>query len=309
MARSAIRLEESENKFFHTNYYYMWKKLNTAPYYVSGFGEVPEWINDELLLPSYVNLSKCMNLQYVPSMNIVNKIVQFYNANIKPEIDTYQFLHEDLSEADKNRSASGVKAFDLYSGLYYCYYYAGIDDEKHVYGALLKLSNIDDATVAFLVTGLTSADEFENESLLNLLDQEDPSVDDYKAFKESLPLAKRRTSLYKGVATSIPGMMTIQFQNMEKDGNLLSLRMMLSSAIDDVFIGSMGILTMISGDYNMQILKLAIESANIPELAPLEFDDPELFKLLDIKKTTNEHIHLALKENTKWTDYLLEISE
>lgn len=29
-------------------------------------------------------------------MNIVNKIIQFYNANIQPEVDSFQFLHEKL---------------------------------------------------------------------------------------------------------------------------------------------------------------------------------------------------------------------
>lgn len=96
MARSVLQLQEEENYYFHMNYFYMWKKLNTAPYYVSGSGEVPSWIKDPWLLPSYVNLSRCMNPEFVPSMNIVNKIIQFYNANIQPEVDSFQFLHEKL---------------------------------------------------------------------------------------------------------------------------------------------------------------------------------------------------------------------
>lgn len=84
MARTVVKLEQEENLYFHMNYNYMWKKLNTAPYYVSGAGEIPKWIHEQWLLPSYANLSKCLNPDYIPSINIVNKIVQFYNANIKP---------------------------------------------------------------------------------------------------------------------------------------------------------------------------------------------------------------------------------
>ena len=76
MARNVTKLTPEENKFFHINYDYMWKKLNTAPYYVSGAGECPVYIRNEEELPSYVNLSKCRNPEYVPSMTIVNKIVK-----------------------------------------------------------------------------------------------------------------------------------------------------------------------------------------------------------------------------------------
>lgn len=38
MARNVTKLTPEENKFFHIIYDYMWKKLNTAPYYVSGAG-------------------------------------------------------------------------------------------------------------------------------------------------------------------------------------------------------------------------------------------------------------------------------
>lgn len=96
MARSAVTLQEEENYYFHANYAYMWKKLNTTPYYVSGGGETPSWIKAPWELPSYVNLSRCLNPQYVPSPNIVNKIIRFYNLNLKPEVDSYRFLHEKL---------------------------------------------------------------------------------------------------------------------------------------------------------------------------------------------------------------------
>lgn len=309
MAKSVIRLEEAENEFFHINYLYMWKKLNTAPYYVSGFGEMPEWIKDEYLLPSYVNLSKCMNPQFVPSINIVNKVVQFYNANIKPEVDTYQFLHENLADTDSKRNAGNVNDTDKYSGIYNCYYYAGIDAEKQVYGAVLKLFNSGSNTYAYMITGITTKEGMTDPKLLKLLKQDDLTAEDYKAYKASLPLSKRRTTLYRGMASSVPGMMTIQLQNMEKEGNILSVRMMLTSHIDGLFVGSLGIASMFTGDYYIQILKMGIESANIADLPVLDFEDEELHKFLEIRKTTNEHIHIALRDNTQWNDYLVACSE
>ena len=125
----------------------MWKKLNTAPYYVCGYGEVPEWINSPWMLPSYVNPSKCLNPTFVPSMNIVNKIVQFYNANISPAVDVYVFLHERLEDSDGKRHVGDNSMLDELKGLYYGYYYAGIEDEAHIYGALIRIYNDGNASL------------------------------------------------------------------------------------------------------------------------------------------------------------------
>ena len=52
-------------------------------------------------------------------MTIVNKIVNFYNYNITPEVTTFEFLREDLSLTDSTRSQN-IKGFDeKYIGTYY----------------------------------------------------------------------------------------------------------------------------------------------------------------------------------------------
>ena len=308
MARSVIRLEEKENEIFHANYYYMWKKLNTAPYYVNGFGEKPEWIRGELLLPSYVNLSKCMNPVFVPSVNIVNKIVQFYNANIKPEVDTYRFLHERLEESDSSNRTDAFSSVSPYCGMFYCYYFAALQDERKVFGALMRIREEGSHTLVRMITGLTTDEDLRNDELKKILEKDELPVEEYKQFRNSLPLSKRCTSLYKGGATVKPGLMSIQMDCTDREKNMLNLRYVISKP-DDGFLGSLGILTFVNGAYDIRLLKMGIQSADNRELVPLSLKDPKLEELLSVRKTVNEHVHLAVSENTAWCEYIVRTAE
>lgn len=305
MARSVIRLEKEECEIFHANYCYMWKKLNTAPYYVCGYGETPEWINSPWLLPSYVNLSKCLNPAFVPSMNIVNKIVQFYNANITPTVDVYVFLHERLEKSDGKRSVGDNSILDELKGLYYGYYYAGIEDEAHIYGALIRIYSDGSNVSAMMIAGLTDNDMLTDENVRNLISNKEVELAAYKEFKKKLPLAKRRTTIYKGPVAYVPGMMTLALKDADRDNNYLHIRVPINQGIDDRYIGSLGIITMVSENFNIQFLKVGIERADETELAALELEDEKLFELLRIKKAVNEHVYLSTSENVRWTDYLI----
>lgn len=306
MARSVIRLEESEQETFHANYCYMWKKLNTAPYYVCGYGEEPDWINASWLLPSYANLSKCLNPSFSPSMNIVNKIVQFYNANISPSIDSYEFLHVRLEDSDEKRGIGDCGELAELAGLYYGYYYAGIEDETHIYGALIKIYSDGSSYSACMVAGLSDDDLLADTELRRLFNtSKNPDVDAYKEFKKHLPLAKRRTSLYKGSVLYSPGLLTLALKDDDRSNNSLHIRIPVVKVIDDRFIGSLGMIMMVSENSNIQFLKIGIEKADDSELFALNLSDDKLYELLRIKKTVNEHIYLEAADIKRWTDYLV----
>ena len=304
MARSVIRLEKEECEIFHANYCYMWKKLNTAPYYVCGYGEVPEWVNSPWLLPSYVNLSKCLNPTFVPSMNIVNKIVQFYNANISPAIDVYVFLHERLEESDGKRGVGADNELNELIGLYYGYYYAGIEDEAHIYGALIRIFNDGSTVSAMMVAGLGDDEMLKDNKVKQLIAGNEVDLVKYKEYKKCIPLAKRRTTIYKGPATCVPGLATLALKDAERDSNYLNIRIPISR-IDDRYFGSLGVITMVSEDFNIQFLKIGIERADDDELKALALEDEKMFEMLRIKKATNEHIYLSASDNVRWTDYLI----
>lgn len=306
MARSVIKLEGEEIEFFHTNYFYMWKKLNTAPYYVSGSGELPQWIKEPELLPSYVNLSKCMNPTYVPSVNIVNKIVAFYNANIQPEVTTFQFLHEKLEATDEQRSTSGGVSIEKFEGLYYGYYFSGNKNDKVVYGAIFKISNINNTAIIQMITGITDRDDLKSLRLRSLFDAKDISLTEYKKYRDSLPLSKRRIALYKGGVRANNITLEMQLQNIEKEGNFLMAHCPTASPFQNQFFGSVGLMTMIQGTRDIEILKFGLERADHKDLKALYFEDEALKDLLAFEKSSNEHIHLSVADNSDWNDLLLD---
>ncbi len=305
MARSVIRLEEAECELFHANYCYMWKKLNTAPYYVCGYGEAPDWVNESWLLPSYANLSKCLNPDFVPSMNLVNKIVQFYNANISPAIDTYAFLHERLEDSDSKRGIGEDNKAEKMIGTYYGYYYAGLEEEARIYGAVLKLYNDGHSVSACMIAGLTDDDTLLDPKLRQILEARKINVDAYREYKKNLPLAKRRTSIYMGPATYSSGVLTLAIKDADRDGTFLHVRIPVGVEVGEKYIGSLGVITMVNEDYDIQFLKVGIERADDEELDAVSLTDAKLLDLLKIKKATNEHVYLEMADNSRWTDYLL----
>lgn len=305
MARSVIRLSEAESEVFHANYSYMWKKLNTAPYYVSGYGETPEWINSTWLLPSYVNLSKCLNPSFTPSMNIVNKIVQFYNANISPAVDTYMFLNEYLEKGDSKRGLFDNSGINKLTGLYYGYYYAGIEDQAQIYGCVISIFNDGNYVSAYMVAGLTDDDTLTDPEIKKMIGSNDFDYLAYDEFRKKLPLAKQRTTIYTGPVTYSPGIMTLTLKDFDKENVFLNIRIPVSNEVGDRYIGGLGVITMVKEDFNIQFLKLGIERADDAELKALKLSDSKLLDLLSIKKAVNEHIYLQPNDNVRWTDNLI----
>lgn len=216
MARNVTKLTPEENKFFHINYDYMWKKLNTAPYYVSGSGDCPIYIRNEEELPSYVNLSKCRNPEFIPSINIVNKIVNFYNCNISPEITTFQFLKEDLSLTDSSRTQI-IEGFDKrFIGTYYGYYYSETSS-KRVLGAVIKIFEADNMLRAVAVTGIQNDDQLHDIKLKKLFEKDNISLLDYKKYYDSLDLSLKRTTFYQGIASVTPKFLILYLNGIDKE--------------------------------------------------------------------------------------------
>ena len=96
-------MTKDENNLFHANYKYMWNKLSTTYYHVKTGTPKASHIQGGAYLPAYSICSKCFKADYEPSIGTVDSIVQFYNQNLSPQINTYQFLHEKLEKTDEIR--------------------------------------------------------------------------------------------------------------------------------------------------------------------------------------------------------------
>lgn len=303
MAKSTVTLQEEENYYFHVNYAYMWKKLNTAPYYVSGGGETPSWIKATWELPSYVNLSRCLNPQFVPSLNIVNKIVRFYNLNLKPEVDSYRFLHEKLELTAQAGHEAETEA-GAFTGVYRCYYYLGNRGKKTVAGGLMKITETRGTLNAEMISGFSEESDFTSPALLKLFAEPDITVEAYKEFRAGLEIGKRRVTLFKGTATVTPGMLYVELGALDRDGAMLLFRCTALPQEGEKFLGNVG-LTALVDKQEMQLCKLGLVRTGEKGITPMTLDDEGVASLLEMEKLPNEHIALSFREAADWNDLIL----
>ena len=104
MPKISHPLSESERILFHANYKYMWDKISTTYFAVLRSKTPPSAKIDEKKLPSYAICAKCNNDEsYAPSRATIAKIVDFYNSQIRPPVEVYQFTHERLEDSDNFR--------------------------------------------------------------------------------------------------------------------------------------------------------------------------------------------------------------
>lgn len=306
MARSKIYLTKEEVAIFHKNYAYMWKKLNTSPYYVNGAGELPKWIKRPELLPSYVNLSKCMNEEYAPSMNLVNKIVQFYNENIALQINTHQFLYENLELMNDTKNISKSNQTKNLLGLYYGYYYSGNPNDKKIYGMVLKISELDGKLAVQAISGFPSINDMKSLKVKSLFEKKDISYAEYKDFKNTLDLKRSRLTLYKGIVETNHDYINIHAKSVGKKDYLICINCVADQEVfENDFYGGLGSLVFLSEKYGIHFLKIAIGSANNKDIKTFDFEDERLKDILYLKKSLNEHVYFSLRENKAWLEMIL----
>ncbi len=305
MSRSAVKLNEQENQIFHINYNYMWQKLNTGPYYVVGSGTCPRWIRGAELLPSYVNLSKCKNNDFVPSMNLVNKIVQFYNHNIEPEITAFQFIKEDLSQNDTARHSNTSLFDNRFEGFYYGYYYSD-SEGKHLNGAMLKIYNDRQSLRATLITGIKTQKELYGDTLKKLISKEYVGNTAYEHYKHSLDISEQKLTLYEGNVLLTDILLFLQLQGVDKKNKNMGITFRIDRNSDDKYWCGLSLATLIGENFDVQMFKVAVARAYEPSLIPLSFDNPHIDKVLSFEKGENEHITLNPQTEKSWYEVVVE---
>lgn len=284
----------------------MWKKLNTAPYYVSGSGECPIYIRNEDELPSYVNLSKCRNPEFVPSINIVNKIVNFYNCNLTPEITTFQFLREDLSLTDSSRSQN-IQGFDTkFIGTYYGYYYSE-SSKKNIVGAVIKIFEDNNILCAVAITGIQNDDQLNNPKLRSLIEKDHISLDDYKKYYDSLELALKRTTFYEGIVNITPKFLILYLSGVDKEEKKLIINQSTNEFANvNEHLCGISFSVLISEQYELQFFKLGLVRAHHKDIIPMSLNDEEVGKMLEIQNTENERIILVSKDERNWYEHVIQ---
>lgn len=133
MPKISHPLSESERILFHANYKYMWDKISTTYFAVLRSKTPPSAKIDEKKLPSYAICAKCNNDEsYAPSRATIAKIVDFYNSQIRPPVEVYQFTHERLEDSDNIRYRSSSVFDPRFIGTYRGYYPSVTEDPHSV---------------------------------------------------------------------------------------------------------------------------------------------------------------------------------
>ena len=150
MPKISHPLSESERILFHANYKYMWDKISTTYFAVLRSKTPPSAKIDEKKLPSYAICAKCNNDEsYAPSRATIAKIVDFYNSQIRPPVEVYQFTHERLEDSDNIRYRSSSVFDPRFIGTYRGYYPSVTEDV--VIGSYLIIFEEDARLIATLI--------------------------------------------------------------------------------------------------------------------------------------------------------------
>ena len=159
-------MTKEENNLFHANYKYMWNKLSTTYYHVKTGTPKASHIQGGAYLPAYSICSKCYKDGYEPSIGTVDSIVQFYNQNLSPQINTYQFLHEKLEKTDEIRYQTKTINDQRFIGKYYGYYLSTSGENL---GAVLQVYEDNDILKAVMITGIRNNEELLLSECINLI--------------------------------------------------------------------------------------------------------------------------------------------
>lgn len=239
-------------------------------------------------------------------MTIVNKIVNFYNYNITPEITTFQFLREDLSLTDSSRSQN-IKGFDeKYIGTYYGYYY-GDSSKKKVNGAIIKIYEENNVLKATAITGIQNDKQLFDEKLSKLFNKDFISLNAYNKYYESLEISQKRTTFYEGIVNITPRFLIIYLEGLDNEDK----KMVINLSTDDYahtkkYLCGLSFSVLISEQFNLQFFKLGIVRSDFDEIVLFSLNNEDVGKMLEVKKTDNERIILEPRNGRDWYELVIQ---
>jgi len=315
-------MTEEEKAIFHRNYAYMWTKLDTTPYYLKSGAASAQAENSQdriigsELLPSYTVCSKCKSLDYEPSEKAVKKIVMFFNQNITPEVDTWKFLHEDLSKTDELRFLNRAKFDERFIGTFVGYYFSS-DTVKEPVGAILKIYQIgkkeNSVLRASLVTGIRTDDDLQNDALNKLFENTPVTKKQYDEYYNSLPPDKMRCYYYEGTVEITEESVLILFHGCDSEVRKLVFTLNISKfphqkkqiKNERPYVGGLAFMLLIGDSpfdtrfYQMGIINTAFKIISLA--------DPRLETLL-LLDTTGKDVRLTPDADRLWFELAIQSS-
>lgn len=309
MPKISHPLSESEQILFHANYKYMWDKISTTYFAVLRSKTPPSAKIDEKKLPSYAICAKCNNDEsYAPSRATIAKIVDFYNSQIRPPVEVYQFTHERLEDSDNIRYRSSSVFDPRFIGTYRGYYPSVTEDV--VIGSYLIIFEEDARLKATLIMGLRSDREMKGTRLRALLSEERITYPKFREFHRNLPASRQRYSYYEGIVELTNSSLTICFHSSDMDKKKLILTLNLTgfhpSDPDREYLGGLAFaLGTSDGPFDSRFFEMGLVRSTLPYFS---LDSKGLFPLIT-PKVKNHTVLLPSKADTAWYVYFLKHSD
>lgn len=156
-----MKITKEENKNLRANLNRMLDELNKTAYSL--------YNSENIILPTNMISQKTFYLimkgDYRPERGTVSKIVDFFNANFRPETTLHEILNTFLF-SEKHTRIMHYKG-EQYTGKYWIYYFSdNYQDEIH--GGILNIFNNNEFLYANLIMGLCEDSQFEiAESIIN----------------------------------------------------------------------------------------------------------------------------------------------
>lgn len=294
---------------FHKNYEYMWNKLSTTHYYArcdaaAYKAERTQHLVGCNLLPSYQICSHCMNDDYEPSLKIVHKIVQFYNENIAPPVNTYQFLNEDLQSSDNERYRSSSIYDKRFIGTYYGYYLSASTENK-LLGAVLKIYEENSLLKALFVSGIRNDTELTHYELFDVISNPSSVTKKFETYFNKRDPENQRCYLYSGDVELTENSLTVFLKGSNEDSRKLTLTFntdCFTNAVKRDYYGGLAFaLSSNDGPLDTRFYKLGIINSHV---GIISLQNKNIIELLRINYTGNS-ISLTSAVDREWYEVIL----
>lgn len=304
-----------EVMLFHKNFQYMWRKLNTSYYVVKNQASKTSALNIEGtdFLPAYRICSQInKNPGFVPTKRILDGVVNFYNANIQPPVDSIQFVREDLEDTNEIRFKSDKIHNKVFIGTYFGHYKSASDGED-IIAAFFQLYEEYNTMKASMVMGIRNDETLCNEELLSIFQApDDPNISlstvyqqRYNSYIENQDKNNQRSSFYQGNVEITSKSLIIHFYEYTGDHKKLTINLNLVSfpSGKDFCNGGMAyVLASSDGSYDTRFFKMGVTNRIN---GCLSLKDPRVMKLLKLRPSDYDVV-LTSAEDRSWYELILK---
>ena len=302
-------LTDLELMYFHINYKYMWDKLDTSYYCVKKEKPNARRIKGRSYLPAYSTCARCMTDEdFRPSRNVVSSIVQFYNENLSPEIDTYKFLHEDLRENDPNRYRN-TDVFDKRFIGHYRGYYPSASLNGRVVGAYMRIYEADNVMRAVLVTGIRNDEELSHPALRAIFNQEPPQYTAFQDYYRGRTTDNQRCYYYEGTVEMSNSSLLVVFRGVDEDRRKLVLTLNLDCfplGVKREYHGGLAYaLATNDGPFDTRFFKMGLINTKRGFVSMTEDGITEILKITEKGNSAS----LTSAADRSWYEFILSILE